>query len=251
MFQEWEILPGAIEGVAQSLQDITIRHKLEECIDMPERIYRHMQITMPAKLRKQYTDMANFSLLQLQSADIIAVNAAVLSGKLLQIASGSIYDNEGHRQHLDDSKYDLITQLVSEREHSLVFYIWQHQCDRMAEIFTREGIKYGIINGKTKQADRGKIIKDYQAGLYDTLLIQPAAAAHGVTLTKSTTSIWCSGTFNLEHFIQANYRDYRIGQTKRTEVIMVSYKDTVEQTLYERLKQKTIDQNTLLEILQK
>ena len=250
-FVEWEPVPGAIEGVAVTLRNITIRHKLEEVVDMPERVYNHMEITMPAKLRIQYEHMAKHSLLQLQNETITAVNAAVLGGKLLQIASGSVYDNDGERQTLDTSKYELITQLVKEREHSIVFYIWQHQCDAMEPLFSKAGIKYAVINGKTPQKYRGKIIENYQAGMYDTLLVQPAAAAHGVTLTASTTTIWCSGTFNLEHFVQANYRDYRIGQKKRTEVIMVSYKDTVEKALYANLAKKRINQNTLLEILQK
>jgi len=249
LFMEWQPIPGASEGTAIRLRDVTIRHELQECIDMPERIYRHIQLDMPRNLRKHYEDMRKHALMLFEEGTVTAVNAGVLSNKLLQIAGGSIYNNDYGQYYLDDSKYDLIAELIKEREHSLVFYIWQHQCDRMSDIFDAEGIKYATINGKTNQQDRGRIVKDYQAGKYDTLLVQPAAAAHGLTLTKSTASIWCSGTFNLEHFIQANYRDYRIGQKKRTEVIMVSYKDTVEQKLYDRLREKRINQDTLLEIL--
>ena len=248
-FIEWEVLPGAIEEVGHMLRDITIRHELTEVIDMPDRVYRTIKLKMPKALRKQYEEMRATAMLQLQTEDVTAVNAAVLANKLLQITSGSMYNNFGEQVKLHDDKYQVITQLVKERDHSLVFYQWGHQLAALETLMKKEKIKYGVINGSTIQTKRGQIVKDFQAGQYKTLLIQPAAAAHGLTLTRSTASIWASPTVNLEHFIQANYRDYRIGQDKRTEVIMLEYENTLEKAKYASLQKKENQQDNLLCIL--
>ena len=248
-FVEWEVIDGAVEEVGHLLRDITIRHELEQVVDMPERIYRTMTLTMPATLRKQYEKMKATALLELQEENISAVNAAVLGGKLLQIASGSLYGNDGTIRKLHDDKYQIATQLVKERDHSLIFYQWKHQHHALSELLTKEKISFESINGDTAQDKRSQIVQGFQDGKYQTLLIQPAAAAHGLTLTRSTTSIWVSPTFNLEHFVQANYRDYRIGQKKRSEVIMLKYADTLEGKVYNNLQGKIQSQTKLLEIL--
>jgi SNF2 family DNA or RNA helicase len=276
IFTEWEEIPGASDVVADSLRDITIRHVLEDVVDMPERIYRTLEISMPEKLRKAYDEMVSTSILQLKSKltpsqmmdkamkaalegnyglnldenNIVAVNKAVLGNKLLQITSGSIYDTDRTGNLLDNHKYELIVDLVKERQHSLVFFIWQHQSNELAKELSKRGISFDIIDGSVSDKERARIIREYQQGKYQTLLIQPAAAAHGITLTKSEASIWCSPTWNLENFVQANYRDYRIGQKKRTEVIMIQYKDTIEQRVYEALQNKHDSLTNLLEILQ-
>jgi SNF2 family DNA or RNA helicase len=248
-YVEWEVLPGAIDEVGHLLRDITIRHELENVVDMPKRIYRTLTLKMPATLRKQYEKMKKTAILELQQGDITAVNAAVLGNKLLQIASGSIYGNDGTMRKLHNDKYEVAVQLVKERDHSLIFYQWRHQYEALKQLLLKEKIDFEVINGDVSQDKRGQIVQDFQAGKYQTLLIQPAAAAHGLTLTRSTTSIWVSPTFNLEHFIQANYRDYRIGQKKRSEVIMLKYADTIESKVYNNLQGKTDSQKRLLEIL--
>ena len=248
-FVEWEVIDGAIEEVAHLLRDITIRHELEQVVDMPERIYRTMTLTMPSPLRKQYEQMKATAILELQGENISAVNAAVLGNKLLQIASGSLYGNDGAIRKLHDDKYQIATQLVKERDHSLIFYQWRHQHHALSELLSKEKISFESINGDTPQDKRGQIVQDFQDGKYQTLLIQPAAAAHGLTLTRSTTSIWVSPTFNLEHFVQANYRDYRIGQKKRSEVIMLKYANSLEGKVYNNLQGKIQSQTKLLEIL--
>tara|TARA_R110001606_G_scaffold383187_1_gene545344 strand:+ start:599 stop:2041 length:1443 start_codon:yes stop_codon:yes gene_type:complete len=275
-FTEWKEIPGAADEVATTLRDINIRHVLEDVVDMPDRVVVDRIITMPDTLRKQYNKMKADCILQLETPqraaakvhhamlkdptltrsifnldtdDIVAVNKAVLAQKLLQIASGSAYLESGGGRLLDTTKYELIVDMVEERPASLVFFLWQHQRDALAKILKQKKVAFEVIDGSVNQTNRAKIIADYQSGKYKTLLLQPAAAAHGITLTRSVASIWCSPTYNLEHYIQANHRDYRIGQTKRSEIIRVQYADTIEGNVYERLQEKNINLNSLLDIL--
>jgi SNF2 family DNA or RNA helicase len=69
-------------------------------------------------------------------------------------------------------------------------------------------------------------------------------------LTRATTAIWASPTYNLEHFIQGNHRIYRAGQTRKTETILVTAKGTIEHRVYQILTSKDRKQSDFLHMLQ-
>src|SRR5690554_3933909 len=125
-YTEWHDRPGAHEQVAEILGDVSIRHKFEEVMEHVPGQTAYMVYYDPApKLLKLYEKLKEEALLMLEGGDVDAVNAAVLRQKLLQVASGSVYGRE-RVFNLDDGRTDLITELVAEREHSIVFYNWDH-----------------------------------------------------------------------------------------------------------------------------
>ena len=246
---KWEDKPGAAVAVANLLADISVRHKLEECHDIPANHMYKVPFTLSPELRKAYDQMETHALLMLEEGKVIdAVNAAVVTQKLLQIASGALYDESSSIVHLEDSRYQLVRDLVAARNHSLVFYIWKHQGQALEELFKANGIPYCVIDGNTK--NKAQVVREFQRGYYQVCLAQPQSAAHGLTLTKATTAIWASPTYNLEHFIQGNHRIYRAGQTRKTETILVTAKGTIEPHVYRILTQKDERQMDFLQMLQ-
>lgn len=85
--------------------------------------------------------------------------------------------------------------------------------------------------------------------MYKVLFAHPQSAAHGLTLTKGTTTIWASPTYNLEHFQQGNRRIYRAGQTQKTETVVILAEDTCEQKVYDALMNKNVRMDTLLDLM--
>ena len=81
------------------------------------------------------------------------------------------------------------------------------------------------------------------------ILCHPQAAGHGITLTKGTSTIWASPTYNAEHYVQANQRIYRSGQTQRTETIRICADETVEERVFEKLEGKLDRMDSLLDLL--
>jgi SNF2 family DNA or RNA helicase len=77
----------------------------------------------------------------------------------------------------------------------------------------------------------------------------PQSAGHGLTLTKATTIIWASPTYNAEHYQQFNRRIYRAGQTQRTEIIRIAAENTWEEEVYDRLDGKLGRMEELLTVL--
>jgi len=247
---KWVDKPGATTAVADLLSDISIRYTLEECHDLPRNHMYELNYTLTPKQRAAYEHMAQHAILEVTQNEIInAVNAAALITKLLQIASGTVYDESNASIHIENNRYQLVTDLVAARNHSLVFFHWKHQAKCMEDLFHANGITCCRIDGTVTGKDRTQIIRDFQKGYYQVCLAQPQSAAHGLTLTRATTAIWASPTYNLEHFIQGNRRIYRAGQDRKTETILVVAKNTIEEKVYDRLREKEIRQIDLLQLL--
>lgn len=246
---EWVDRSDAQEIVAAALHDINIRYKLEECIDMPEQSIGQMYTTLPAKIQAQYEALAADSVLYTGETTINAVHAGAKVKKLLQLCTGAVYDEDGKAQGIHSERYELVMQLVAERAHSLVAFNWKHERDHMVALAEKLGIKYGIIDGSTSAHKRKDIVDRMQAGQLQVVFAHPQSAGHGLTLTKATTIIWSSPTYNAEHYQQFNRRIYRAGQKQKTEIIQIAARNTWETDVYEKLDGKLTRMEELLTIL--
>tara|TARA_R110000765_G_scaffold332053_1_gene422845 strand:+ start:409 stop:1770 length:1362 start_codon:yes stop_codon:yes gene_type:complete len=248
---EWADKPGIEEVVAKKLSDITIRHALEDCMDLPDNITRTVYTTLSKKVKGLYDTLATESCLYTKQGTINAINAGVRVKKLLQLISGGVYDEQGNSTYFHQERYDLILDLIKVRKHSLVAFNWKHERDALVKLAAAQGITYEVIDGDVPPPKRINIVQRFQAGHIQVLFAHPQSAGHGLTLTRATTCIWCSPTYNAEHFQQFNKRIYRAGQDKKTETILIAARDTWEMKVYKKLDTKLGKMENLLHILTK
>jgi SNF2 family DNA or RNA helicase len=246
---EWIDKPGIEEAVADKLSDISIRFALSDCIDLPDNIVRTVNTKLTPNIQKQYKTLADESVLYTKSGTVNAVNAAARVKKLLQLVTGAVYDEDGVVQFVHQERYDIVMTLVNQRAHSLVAFNWKHERDALVELANKEGITYDVIDGTVPAERRKDIVARYQAGQIKVLFCHPQSASHGLTLTRASTVIWCSPTYNAEHYQQFNQRIYRAGQTQKTETILIQARGTWEPEVYKKLNTKLGRMENLLYIL--
>lgn len=246
---EWVDRPDAQLIVAAAIKDINIRYRLEDCIDMPEQSVHTMYVQLTKAIMDQYKILAEDSVLYTGKATINAVNAGARIKKLLQLCTGAVYTEDGVATGIHEERYELVMQLVAERQHSLVAFNWRHEREHLTTLADKMGITYGVIDGDTPPKARTALVERMQAGQLQVLFAHPQSAGHGLTLTKATTIIWASPTYNAEHYQQFNRRIYRAGQTQKTEVIHIAAEDTWETHVYEKLQNKLGRMEELLLIL--
>jgi SNF2 family DNA or RNA helicase len=181
-------------------------------------------------------------------ASVSAIHAGALHTKLLQIASGAVYEGSGKYHVIDPGRYEMTLDLVEQREHSLVIFFWKHQRDQLIAEASKRGITYAVLDGETPEKERNAIVERYQLGAYRTIFGHPKAVAHGLTMTRGTATIWPCPTYDLEWFKQGSKRQHRIGQTQKTETIIVVAEDTHEEFVYKRLFDKNARMTNLLDL---
>lgn len=249
-FTEWCPKEGVTEALFGLIQDINIRHKLEECLSIPANFVTEVDFDLAPRHQKAYDELRVESVLAVGNGEVTAMNAAVLATKLMQASAGSIYDSSGDPQLLSTERYELILDLIEAREHCVVAFNWRHQRDELVKLAKKRKLTYGIIDGSVSAEKRTEAVTDFQAGKLRIIFAHPQAAAHGLTLTKGTTTIWTSPTYNLEHYAQFCRRIYRAGQTRTTETIHITASNTLEAKAYKRLAEKKNDMDTLLDLLE-
>lgn len=238
---KWTDKEGIELQIGMLISDIVIRHKFEDCVDIPPMHIYSMPTYLNPKHRKQYDKLEEDSILILEDTAITAVNKAVLLNKLLQCVSGAVYNNDGGYTLIDSDRYELVMDLVEERKYSIVFYSWQHQLDELIKLAKSRKVDYVVWN-----PDRPVIETEFQAGKYQVLFAHPQSAGHGLTLTRATANIWPSPTYNLEHFRQGLKRVHRISQRQKTETIVIVAEDSRDEKAWEALQYKGKNMDALL-----
>lgn len=240
----WEDKPNTEPLVYHLLKDICIRHKLEDCIDIPENTTREVYIELNPKHRKIYEKMEDDAILELTSGNVTAINAAIQANKLLQIVSGAVYNQLGNYIILDSDRYELIAEIAKERPQVLIAFNWKHQKEQLLKLLPEAK----VIDGAVTSNQRNQIVTDFQAGHIKQLLIHPKSGAHGLTLTAGHATIWASPTYSSEEFIQFNRRIYRAGQNKKTETILITAKRTIEEKVYAKLQGKLTKAHQIMDL---
>lgn len=246
---KWTDKPDAQMFIADRMKALSIRHELDECIDIPPRTVQTIEVALPPALMKQYRDFKDNAVLELEQGDIDAVSAGVLAQKLLQFTSGRIYDCDGNAHIVHTERAQLVISLVEESRKAVVAFLWTHQRDQLIELAKSANLRYGLIDGSVPATKRSEVVDDFQNGKLDVLFAHPQSAGHGLTLTYGDTLIWASPTFNLEFYLQFNARIYRKGQTKKTRIIQICAAGTYEEDVYKALENKQNAQGQLLTVL--
>ena len=246
---KWIPRPRAEQHVYKLLQP-ALRHTKEECLDLPEMTYQHREVDMTAQQHKYYNLLKSQMLMAAAGEEITAVNAAVLMNKLLQISAGSVYADSKDTIEFDASnRLRVLREIIEESSNKvLVFANFTHSIDQIAAYLDSEGISQQIIDGRVSGNKRHLIIKRFQETEEPrVLIIQPQAAAHGITLTKANTVVWFSPVTSLENYLQANARVHRAGQINKVTVIHIQG-SPVEKRIYKMLEDRVNVHTKIIEL---
>ena len=241
--------PNAEDIVFNTLQP-AIRYTKEECLDLPEITYTSRETPLTPQQKYYYHQLKEEFIMEADEELVISKNAAVNFSKLLQVSGGCVYANSGSTIEFDISnRLRVVKEVIDEATAKvLVFAPFKHTIAVIEEYLNKEGISTECIDGGVSLNKRTDIIQRFQT-LSDprVLIIQPAAAAHGVTLTAANTVIWYSPITSVEHYLQANARVNRKGQKNAMTVVNLSGSG-VEQKLYGMLSGKLENHVKILDL---
>ena len=233
-------LPDAEERIYGKICDICVSMKAADYLEMSERVDNIVVVDMSDKERAMYKRLEKEMLLPFADGDIDAVNAASLSNKLLQLANGAVYDENGKVKKIHSRKLDALEGLIeaANGKSVLVYYRYKHDRDRISERFDVREIK------------DDKDISEWNAGKIQLAIAHPASCGHGLNLQSGgSTIIWFGLTWSLELYQQANARLYRQGQKNTVVIHHIITKGTVDEKVMTALKNKDIGQASLMEAI--
>jgi hypothetical protein len=231
-FRQWEDAPDASTITYGLLADISIRHDFDDVMThVPAMTDTVMYYDLSHSHMKTYKTMEKQAFLEFGDETITSLNAAGLANKLLQIASGAVYNDPSSDEKgwsiIDSGRYEMIAELCEPRPHTVIFFTWKHQKQEIIKELEKRSLTYAVLDGSVKSpAVREETVNGFEAGKFRVILLHPLTGAHGLTLTKGTTIIWASPTYNADWFQQGNARIRRGRQTLPTQSITILAKGT-------------------------
>lgn len=229
---------GAEDAIYSLISDICISMKAVDYLDMPERIDNRIEVEMSAKEKKIYDDFCRDMVVQIGDEELDAVNAGVLSGKLLQMANGAVYGDDRRVLPIHSRKLNALEDLVEAANGKplLVAYWYKHDLARIRERFP-----------EARCIDTSRDISDWNAGKVPLALIHPASAGHGLNLQEGgCTIVWYGLTWSLELYQQLNARLWRQGQKHTVVIHHIITKGTHDEDVMKALENKDMRQSNLI-----
>ena len=233
----YKLLPGADKAIYKQISDITISMKATDHLKMPELVMNTHTVELSDDEREHYDELKQTLVLQLPEKEITVANAAALTGKLLQMANGAIYDDDGDHIHIHDRKLDALEDLIegANGKPVLVAYWFKHDLERIKSRF------------KVREIKSSSDIREWNAGKIPVAVIHPASAGHGLNLqTGGSTLIWFGLTWSLELYQQTNARLWRQGQQDTVVIHHIITDDTVDGRVLKALQSKEEIQDSLI-----
>jgi SNF2 family DNA or RNA helicase len=241
------------EKIVFEMLQPAIRFEKSQCLDLPDVTFVNRDAPLTPQQRKYYKELKDQMLMEAAGEEISSVNAAAKMNKLLQISCGSVYTDSGAVIDFDVSnRLAIVEEVINESSHKvLVFVPYRHTITLLNNYLTKAGIKCEVINGDVQVRNRTNIFKRFQEGTdLKVLIIQPQAAAHGVTLTAADTIIWYAPVTSTETYLQANARIDRPGQRNPMTVVHIEG-SPVERKLYFMLQNNITNHEKVIDLYKK
>lgn len=243
---KWLPKPSS-ERVLHEVLQPAIRFTKEECLDLPDMTYVTREVPLTSQQIKFYETIRKNMMAIAAGEEITTVNAAANLNKLLQLSCGAVYSDSGEIVAFDaKSRMHALLEVIEEASHKvIVFAPFRHAIEIIAEELKAKSISCEVIHGGISATKRTEIFAKFQTEENPhVLVIQPQAAAHGVTLHAANVVVWWGPITSIETYLQANARVHRAGQRNPCTVVHIQG-SPVEKRIYKMLSEK-VDIHTRL-----
>lgn len=231
--------PGAEDKIYAAIGDITLSMRATDHLQLPALTVTTTAVTLYDREREAYERLRDEMVLDLGGQIVDAANAAALSGKLSQLASGAIYDEHGDVIEVHDRKLDALEDLIeaANGQPLLVAYWFKHDLQRIRQRFP-----------EARELKTSSDIKAWNARQIPLALIHPASAGHGLNLQAGgNLLVWFSLTWSLELYQQTNARLYRQGQSEPVTITHLATTGTLDDAVLTALESKDLTQAALID----
>jgi SNF2 family DNA or RNA helicase len=246
---KWLPRPGAQDIVHKALQP-AIRFERDECLDLPPVLYSERFAPLTTMQADYYNKLLLSMRFEASGETVTTVNAAANMSRLLQISGGTVKTDDGNVLEFDvKDRVNVLLEAIEEASHKVLVYVpFTAAIDMLTATLTKAGVSNAVIKGDVPLGKRSKIIQDFQTRKDpQVLILQPQAAAHGLTLTEANTVIWYSPVTSVETYLQANARVNRPGQVNNMHVIHICG-SPIERKLYIMLQANLLNHEKLIDL---
>ena len=228
--RNWELMHGMESLLLSYINDIFYAVP-DYTHSLPPLIENHVTFSLCERVQLLYDGFAKHSVLEIGGEQIVAENAAVLSGKLEQVTSGFVYDGEDVLDLGSTDRQKCFEEVRARIRDNrcLIFYSLDEE---------KRQIETALLGNCSFIGDKN-VIEDWNAGRIQNLVLHPKSASHGLNLASGGNTIICyAPIWSNDAFKQLVARVWRRGQTNPVNVYSLVCTDTVDDVKVLRVESK-------------
>lgn len=225
-----------LDELGQKLKIYMIRRLKKDCLDLPEKIFTKYFLNFNTKEKNKYDKILDEYRTRLirENRDTYNIHLAYLS-LLRQFCS------------LKKSRYteEYIKDAIESNEKIVIFSYFNETLNSLYEKYKDDSV---IITGKTiKKNERERLKDEFQNNPKIKIFFgNIKAAGTALTLTAGHKVIFNDLTWNPTDHWQAEDRIHRIGSEHEANIIYPIFKDSIEEYIFNILKNKEALINTIM-----
>jgi len=232
-----------LETLIRKLRGNSYRVKKEQCLDLPDKLFETVPVTLSQKAIDLYREMANEMLIEIDESHATASIVLVKLLRLSQITSGFVKDVEGNIKVFDNSKLnttmDLLDDLLAEDHKVVIFVRFVNDILRIKEELLKRKVRHAILSGSVPGNKRDGLVQQFQTNPEIKVFIaQTQSGSLGIDLTAADVAIFYSLDYNAANYWQAQDRIHRIGQTKKVTYYHMTVPRSIDAIILQTLKEK-------------
>lgn len=261
-FIEWNLKPGADKAIQKKISKLVMRIDAKSHLTLPPITYNQISIRLPSKAMAIYKKLEQKFFAEIDETPVLLGSAASAYNACRQVANGCLYEppdpliprsQQPKRKTLSlhHAKLDAVQELVDELQGKPVLIAYHYKHD-LTQLLSKFGKGTPYLGGGVSSVKSTEIVEAWNAGKLPILLGHPQSIAHGLNLQHGGHDvIWFSLTDNLENYLQFNQRVYRQGVTGQVRIHLLIAKNTIDEAIMLRLKQKDKTQQALLNAIKR
>lgn len=249
-----------IKKLKEKMKPYTYAVRLRDCVDMPplifedyfvtltpqqERMYKSLQKEAIASIENPPSNLTNEELIlwAFENPLVISKNALSKCIRLVQVLGGFVPDDDGVMHELDNNKIKVMNEIIEDEPHKKFMILAQYKPEIKAivESLNKNFGKESVVeyHGGVKMTDRTIAVDRLQEDPKTRFFVAQWQSAIGITLTAATRALCYSFPYhNWEHFIQAIYRIFRIGQHHKVVVTQLVSENKADRGIIKNITEK-------------
>ena len=246
-----------LDEMTDMMSNISVQFSKAECLDLPEKLYRVVQIDMEPKQRELYNKIERFILLELQheinkSGRVNPTSSFGKIAKLCEAANGWIYDSR--KRPVDfpwNPKMKALLECVSEIDFTKSkLVVWGRFVQDFHLIMKELRSLYGSesvacmhggtkcrVCGSNKDTRYSTVTKfnDLESEL-KIVVVSSSVGSHGIDLTGADYEIFYSNSYSKTDRLQAEDRCHREGMRDNLTILDLIMKNSIDEDIMMALK---------------
>lgn len=245
-----------LDRLKKDLERVTFFKKKEDCLDLPEKIYEKLYVTMSKEQQKLYKDLKQTMYAEYKGKELTVLNKMVMAIRLQMITGGLFpYTEvelnellsseqeavfESHHRYLEikeSGKLQILLEDLEEVPEETSIIVWARfrgEVDMIHNALTEKGYSAQKFYGGSLM----EVIEQFKNKLFQILVATQEKGGDGLNLQVSTLHYFYSNSFRADKRLQAEDRSHRIGQKQSVLYKDLIVKGTIDEHVYEVLKRK-------------